>query len=233
MKKIIFIITIVTITVVSYIFSSELNTFYIKTFYMFRHKNEAKVIERAKKLYNHKKHIKLHNYLEKMLILHPHSSDIKQFYGFNAIALGKYRTGVSYILSSTNKGNLSSTMIEKALDILFKHKLYGDVAHTCHNYSVSGGKSYYYCGVAFYKRKKYKTSIKWFEKAWKRGIRTSGLCLYLGKSFEAVNELKAAEKILLFGRSRNPRNINLKRALVNIYRKQKKFEKAHKMMKEL
>ncbi len=226
-----FVLLAIVMIVLSAVFSHQVYRFYITTYYGLRKIDQKQVVIKAKKLYKQSRYMELEGYLEKTMIVFPENAAMQQIAGLNLIKLGKSEKGAALILGSLRYKELPASLLDLAVDILFKKQMYGDiVGFLKQSKSISNKTVLKYFGISLSKQGQYKMALPVLVKAYRYGERSFAIHLYLGAIYSRLGYKKNAMQFLQAAFKMNKRDKQLRNELIDIYRKAGMYNKVHQLM---
>ncbi len=239
MKKLIVLLVIAGSIVISFLFSTEIYRFHMKTYYtVLKGQDYKSMMKKAEQMYKNNEYKKLHDFLKVIILIYREKAEAARLLGLNMIKRGDRKRGVEVIVSSLNGGDVDKKIIRETVVELYRQKLYGDIV------DVAGRKLHgddylvdFYFGAALFHLKFYNRAIKALKRSAALGrgmfppLMKSDLYYYLALSFENTGRLEEALKNLHKSDKFSPPGGRTGEALVRIYRKLGDYRKAEKMLR--
>ncbi len=239
MKKLIVLLVFAGSIVVSFLFSTEIYRFHMKTYYtVIKGQDYKSMMKKAEEMYKNNEYKKLHDFLKVIILIYRERPEAARLMGLNMIKRGDRKGGTELIVSSLNGGDIDKKIIRETVVELYRQKLYGDIV------DVAGRKLHgddylvdFYYGVALFHLKFYNRAISALNRsaASDRGMFSpllkSDLYYYLALSQEETGRLEEALKNLYKADQLSSPGNRTGEALVRIYRKLGDYRKAEKMLR--
>jgi tetratricopeptide (TPR) repeat protein len=232
MKKFLLIVIIVAIIAFSYKESFLVHRFYVKSFYTIFYTEEG-VVQKAWELYNKGEYRRLEKFLDRVTEVYLTNNELKKIAGLNYIKLGQKEKGAELIASSMENGSIQLDELMKILESLFENKYYGEIIYFYDkNILRNNANCAFYYGASLYHSNRYSEAIQTLNFSRANGYRGDRIDFYSGITPEKMGKFDEAEKLLLSAYNANPYDRDIKKALVDLYRKTKQFDKAEYLLRK-
>ncbi|HRX46148.1 MAG TPA: hypothetical protein P5120_01400 [Spirochaetota bacterium] len=231
MKKIILIILFSAIMFVSVRYSGIVYRFYLKTYYNYFY-TEEELVKKGWALYDDGEYEKLHDYLTPVLDIYITNTEFKQIAGLNYIKMGEPVKGAEYFAASFENGGSETADIIKIIKILFKNENYGEVVFFYdRKLMLENVNTAFYYGASLYHVGRNKEAFMSLMSARKNGFIGEEIDYYTGLALEGEGRLKEASDMLFASYKADSYNIETRKALIRVYRKNSEFEKAEYILR--
>ncbi len=230
--KIILLFLIAT-AVTSYFFHDQVYHQFYRIYYTYVQKSgESSILKKAERLYEEKRYIELQKYLEKRLILYPHSRPLKRLAAKGYLKTGDRNRAARLLLESLEDPQKEISVFKQALDLLYQEKWYGDVVAAMRNYpALKDADLCALYGVSLYKTGRYGEALKYLLIAEKEGSLDHEVYHNAGLIYERQNRLPQATAYLEKAFRLNPLDRSLRQSLIRVYTQQKMFTKAESLLR--
>lgn len=223
---------------VSFFYSSEIYRFHLKTYYRFVKKLDYNaMMTRARELYRAEKYQELRDYLKNMALIYDDRVELKRMQGMTLIKLGEERKGLDMIVTTINLDKVDPAFLHRLAELMYQYRLYQDLVSLIEKNGYGNDYSLlFYNGVSLVKTGKPAQALGHLLKVKKlgeyslAGDRQFDLNFYLGSACEETGDLNGSLTYYLLARDLNPRDSELIKALVRIYRKKGMLKEAEKLI---
>ncbi len=234
MKKWIFLLVLILITSgLSFYFHEPLSRFYQTVYYRIM-TDESTHVEKARKLYNRGRHKELAEYIDPFLFIYPENHELKRIAGLNLMALGDKLDGAEIISSSIDEESMKRSDIIKVARILYRSGSYGDLV-SLHDRGIlknDVNASFYY-GVSLYHLGRFPESFERIRYARSSGYMGGEIDFYTALNLERAGRDEEALAYLESAYRLDRKNRTVKKALIRLYRKLKKFSQAERIIRSI
>jgi len=130
-------------------------------------------------------------------------------------------------------GSIQLDELMKILESLFENKYYGEIIYFYDkNILRNNANCAFYYGASLYHSNRYSEAIQTLNFSRANGYRGDRIDFYSGITLEKMGKFDEAEKLLLSAYNANPYDRDIKKALVDLYRKTKQFDKAEYLLRK-
>jgi len=230
---------LISTAALSFFYSREIYRFHLQAYYRYYKKlRYDDMLSRARELYKHEKFRELDEYLKTMTRVFDESQEVRRLQGMNLMKLGDERRGIDLVVSTINWEKIEPAFLGRITELMFGYKLYQDIVSVIDK--NGHGEDYsilLYYGVSLVKTGKSRASLDYLLKARKLGEysfipdRQFDLYYYLGSAYENTGNLDSSLVFYNSAWALNPRDPELKKALLRIYRKKGMYKEAEKLIR--
>ena len=219
---------------VSYFYSRDIYTFWLKAYYVhFKKYTREQMIEEAFTVMKLKDPATLKEYTNKLVLVYPDSEQAQLINGIALLRNGDTEQGLALIVSSIDGVKLPGALIDESVSALYKDKYYGEIVTIMQGRKSLNAETNYYYGRALYEMKSYARALAQLKLAHDQGQGGDDLYYYLavcsektGKRGDALAFMKRAWELA-------PDVDRNAQGLIDLYRRSGMQEQAEKVVRKL
>ncbi len=218
---------------VSYFYSQEVYTWYMRTYYeKIRGMSLDMQIRKAEDMYRAGEYETLLKSLKPLAMTYPENPELKKLEGLCLIRLGRPREGADMILTATGGGRLTGQVLGETTGALFEKKMYRDITNLFSKNSPGDNpRLLYMLGVSFYETGRYREAIRHLKRAYDRGTNGFEASHYLGRAYYQNGDARASLPYLERARMLNREDPDIAMSLAGAYRKLGRYDDAARTMR--
>ncbi len=228
----IFIFIVLLTGILSYLYSREIYSFYLKTYYItFKKVNPEQAADKAWRLYKSEDYDSLRSYLQDMLFLFPRNSEIQRIAGLYYMDKEDPEKGARLLLRSLDD-NPNRILLARSIEVLFQKKLYVDIIEQLSRFRIEDDLQLTYMrGVSYYKLGRYREALQSLLLSEKLGNKTVEVYYYIALVYENMEKYAEAIQSLSRARELNPMDREVMRTLIRLYRKDGQLTRAERLLR--
>jgi pentatricopeptide repeat protein len=234
-KNILVLIILIGVIPFSYFHSSEIYTFYMKTYYeIFSGKNLEQLIQKGEEMYRNKDYSGLMEYLNSLATLYPDNKELKKLEGLTLIKLGQGRVGTDIILSIA-KGKISpeKTLLE-TVNSLYELKDYKDIILIMKkNDPGENATLLHHYGISLAKVGNFKAALPALNRTLAQGSTDREVYRYTGMAYHKTDQTRRALPYLKRALAMDENDSETAGSLVDAYRKLGRYKDAEKILRRM
>ncbi|OHD64021.1 MAG: hypothetical protein A2176_05350 [Spirochaetes bacterium RBG_13_51_14] len=234
-KNYLIFILIVSSVTLSYFYSREVYTFFMRSYYeKIRGRSIEQQLSRAREMYRNREYTELEEYLRTLIIVYPENRDLRKLEGLTLIKLGKRDRGVDMILTAGGDEPMPEVQLEETVSALFEQKRYGDIAEIFKKNSPGANPNLlYYYGVSLFETEKYAGSTRYLKRAIEEGRRDYKVYHYIGRAYVASGDTRASLPYLDRARNLNVEDPDVANSLAGAYQKLGRYDDAARILRKM
>ena len=228
--KLLFLLAIAGSICLSHYRSDMVYNFYQTVYYKYiRHFTAEDVKTRAESLLKKNKKDECIRFLDNMLFIFYNDTDIIKTAAHLYVKMDNKEKGTALFLAAVDKSPLSPSELNIVVPELLRTGYFGDIIPLLSSEKLSGRMKGIY-GIALYHTGRYKQAVSCLQSAIHENGGNPTLYYCLARSYENLNNTEAALTCMEKGFAINPKDNNIREALLNLYEKNRLYEKAASLL---
>ena len=234
-KNYLIFIMLVGAAVLSYFYSGDVYTYYMRTYYeKIRGQSIEQRLQKAREMYDNHDYEKLRDELKTLTMVYPENRELKKLEGLTLIKLGELRMGAELILSASEGERMPEKLLEETVSALFEKKMYRDIIIIFKKNSPGTNPNLlFWYGVSLYETGGYARAVGYLKQALNEGKADYEIYHYIGLAFEKSGDTRASLPYLEHARNMNADDPDVGMSLANAYRKLGRYNDAAKIMRKI
>lgn len=219
----------------SYFYSTEVYSFYMKTYYEnIRGQSVAQQVKKAEAMYGNRRYAELKEYLHTRVMVYPDNMDMKKLDGLARIKLGEDSKGIDMLLTASGSERMPEKLLEETVGQLFEQQRYRDIIEIFrkNNPGDNPGLLYGY-GVSLFETGNTTGAIRELNKAVAEGRTDYEAYHYLGRAYVKNGDLRAALPCLEHARDLNEEDPDVTRSLADAYRALGRYDDSARLLRKI
>lgn len=228
----IFLFVVLLTGIFSYLYSREIYSFYVRTYYLsFKKVNPERAAEKAWHLYKSEDYDSLRSYIEDMLFLFPQNNEIRRVAGLYYMDKGDRERGARLLLLSLDD-KPDRILLARSIEVLFQNKLYVDILEQLSRFRIEDDLQLTYIrGISYYKLGRYREALRSLRLSEKLGNKTVEVYYYIALVYESMENYAEAIRYLSRAGELSPMNRAVTRTLIRLYRKDGQLTRAERLLR--
>jgi tetratricopeptide (TPR) repeat protein len=219
----------------SYFHSTEVYTFYMRTYYeKIRGQSVEQQVKIANAMYDNRRFAELKEYLHTRIMVYPGNMDMKKLDGLARIKLGEDSKGIDMLLTASGSERMPEKLLEETVGQLSEQHRYRDIIEIFrkNNPGDNPGLLYQY-GVALFETGNTAGAIRELKKAVDEGRTDYEAYHYLGRAYVKNGDFREALPCLEHARDLNEDDPDVTRSLADVYRALGRYNDAARLLRKI
>ncbi|MDR3237963.1 MAG: tetratricopeptide repeat protein [Spirochaetia bacterium] len=227
--KLLFLLAACTFIAVSYYYSERFYHFYRNVYYKdIRHFTADDIDAKARALLKDGKKDECMRFLDDMLFVFFNDIDVLKTSGRLYMQMGEKEKGASVFIEAIGSSSASYDELNLIVPELLRDGYFGDIRALLAGKSLNSRMRGFY-GIALYHTGHYNEAVLELGSAIHESAGSGALYYCLARSHERLGDTRQALGYMEKAYAANPKDKNIREALLNLYRKNRMFDKAAAM----
>lgn len=233
---------IVSVVILSYTFSQQFYSFYLKTLFHYVYKDDfSKQIEKAELLYKQKEYEKMLKIINQVSMINSDIFEINKIASDYYFEIDDEVNGIKYYLKAYENKNTSLNQISEILPLMYKHGYYGDIVALLGDFDLSRSDEYsFYLGASLSEVGKYDEALEYLNISAKNGNFDDDLYFYYARTYYNQYEKNKKKSLLTSAESNIKKSVrvnNKEKRYIELYLKianaQGKYKEAERALRQM